>query len=229
MGGGRSLCELRLPRLAEIGAEIWEMRDLVRIFEHLGLEDLDLAHELDLPPLARGCLQSGATRGGRVALRSTPMTRSSEFIKGHQRSSEVIRGHQRSSGALREGISGNQLPHAMERPEDIEELPSRAIKHNQGRSHLPLAMERPEDVEELHTDELRTQLHAMTQLIRKANDRVDEHQDALDHVRPYFRPRSALKELPALAVLGADETRGHPRMSAPACQIRVVRLRIRSA
>ena len=178
MGGGRSLCELRLPRLAEIGAEIWEMRDLVRIFEHLGLEDFDLAHELDLPPLARGCLQSGATRGGRVALRSTPLTRSSEFIRGHQR----------SSGALREGISGNQLPHAMERPEDIEELQSRAIKHNQGRSHLPLAMERPEDVEELHTDELRTQLHAMTQLIRKANDRVDEHQDALDHVRPYFRP-----------------------------------------
>ena len=151
MGGGRSLCELRLPRLAEIGAEIWELRDLVRIFEHLGLEDFDLAHELDLPPLARGCLQSGATRGGRVALRSTPLTRSSEFIRGHQR----------SSGALREGISGNQLPHAMERPEDVEEL---------------------------HTDELRTQLHAMTQLIRKANDRVDEHQDALDHVRPYFRP-----------------------------------------
>ena len=208
MGGGRSLCELRLPRLAEIGAEIWELRDLVRIFEHLGLEDFDLAHELDLPPLARGCLQSGATRGGRVALRITSLTRSSEFIRGHQRSSEFIkghqrpseairghqrssefiRGHQRSSGALREGISGNQLPHAMERPEDVEELQSSTIKHNQGRSHLPLAMERPEDVEELHTDELRTQLHAMTQLIRKANDRVDEHQDALDHVRPYFRP-----------------------------------------
>ena len=99
-----------------------------------------------------------------------------------------------------------------------------AIKGNQGRSHLALAMERPEDIEELQTDELRTQLHAMTKLIRKADDRVDEHQDALDDVRPHFRHRSAVKELPALAVLGADETRDHPRTTTPDCQIRVVRI-----
>ena len=85
-------------------------------------------------------------------------------------------------------------------------------------------MERPEDIEELQTDELRTQLHAVTQLIRKADERVDEHQDALDDVRPHFRHRSAVKELPALANLGADETRGHPRTTTPDFQIRVVRI-----